>query len=38
MIGYGASGRNGGSNMTLFGSTLSVTALRFGRENPAETV
>ena len=32
VIGYGASGRNGGFNMTLFGMTLSTTALRFGRE------
>lgn len=32
VIGYGASGRNGGFNMTLFGMTLSATALRFGKE------
>lgn len=31
VIGYGASGRNGGFNMTLFGLTLSMTALRFGK-------
>jgi len=31
IIGYGASGRNGGFNMTLFGLTLSITALRFGK-------
>lgn len=31
VIGYGASGRNGGFNMTLFGLTLSITALRFGK-------
>jgi len=27
-----ASGRNGGFNMTLFGLTLGITALRFGKE------
>jgi glycine/D-amino acid oxidase-like deaminating enzyme len=32
VIGFGASGRNGGFNMTLFGLTLGVTALRFGRQ------
>ncbi|MDY6830398.1 MAG: FAD-dependent oxidoreductase [Thermodesulfobacteriota bacterium] len=32
VIGFGASGRNGGFNMTLFGLTLAVTALRFGKE------
>jgi glycine/D-amino acid oxidase-like deaminating enzyme len=31
VIGFGASGRNGGFNMTLFGLTLSITALRFGK-------
>ena len=31
IIGFGASGRNGGFNMTLFGLTLGLTALRFGR-------
>lgn len=31
VIGFGASGRNGGFNMTLFGLTLGITALRFGR-------
>ncbi len=31
IIGYGASGRNGGFNMTLFGLTLGITRLRFGR-------
>ncbi len=31
VIGYGASGRNGGFNMTLFGLTMSITALRFGK-------
>ncbi len=36
VIGFGASGRNGGFNMTLFGLTLSVTALRFGRARARE--
>ena len=36
IIGYGASGRNGGFNMTLFGLTLSITALRFGKANAKE--
>lgn len=31
IIGFGASGRNGGFNMTLFGLTLEITALRFGK-------
>ena len=31
VIGYGASGRNAGFNMTLFGLTPSITALRFGK-------
>jgi glycine/D-amino acid oxidase-like deaminating enzyme len=31
-IGHGASGRNGGFGMTLFGLTLSLTRLRFGGE------
>lgn len=31
--GYGASGRNGGFAMTLFGMTLGFTALRFGKAN-----
>lgn len=35
-VGYGASGRNGGFAMTLFGLTLSLTALRFGRQAAAE--
>jgi glycine/D-amino acid oxidase-like deaminating enzyme len=30
VIGYGASGRNGGFSMTLFGLTLGLTARRFG--------
>jgi glycine/D-amino acid oxidase-like deaminating enzyme len=32
IIGFGASGRNGGFNMTLFGLTLDITALRFSKE------
>ena len=36
VIGFGASGRNGGFNMTLFGLTLSITALRFGKEQARE--
>ncbi len=36
VIGYGASGRNGGFNMTLFGLTLSITAFRFGRDGARE--
>ena len=32
VIGYGASGRNGGFNMTLFGLTLAITAFRFSKE------
>ncbi len=36
VIGYGASGRNGGFSMTLFGLTLSITALRFGKEKAKE--
>jgi len=36
VIGFGASGRNGGFNMTLFGMTLSLTALRFGKEKTRE--
>ncbi len=31
IIGFGASGRNGGFNMTLFGLTMGITRLRFGR-------
>lgn len=34
-IGFGASGRNGGFSMTLFGLTLPITALRFGKKNAA---
>ena len=36
VIGYGASGRNGGFSMTLFGMTLSLTARRFGRQKAKE--
>ena len=36
IIGYGASGRNGGFNMTLFGLTMGITALRFGRSKARE--
>jgi len=36
VIGFGASGRNGGFNMTLFGLTLSITALRFGKQKAGE--
>lgn len=33
VVGFGASGRKGGFNMTLFGPTLGITALRFGPRN-----
>ena len=36
VIGYGASGRNGGFSMTLFGMNLSLTAKRFSREKAKE--
>ncbi len=36
IIGFGASGRNGGFNTTLFGLTLGITALRFGRDKARE--
>jgi glycine/D-amino acid oxidase-like deaminating enzyme len=36
LIGFGASGRNGGFNMTLFGLTLSITAFRFGKTKATE--
>lgn len=36
VIGFGASGRNGGFNMTLFGLTLGITALRFGKSRARE--
>ena len=35
-IGFGASGRNGGFNMTLFGVEPEVTLLRWGREKTSE--
>ena len=36
VIGYGASGRNGGFAMTLFGLTLSITSVLFGKEKAAQ--
>lgn len=36
VIGFGASGRNGGFSMTLFGLTLGITALRFGKAKARE--
>ncbi len=36
ICGYGASGRNGGFNMTLFGLTPSITKMRFGVEKGKE--
>jgi glycine/D-amino acid oxidase-like deaminating enzyme len=36
VAGFGASGRNAGFSMTLFGLSLSVTALRFGKEKAME--
>ncbi len=36
VIGFGASGRNGGFNMTLFGLTLGITAVRFGKKKAKE--
>ncbi|MFH2098209.1 MAG: FAD-dependent oxidoreductase [Pseudomonadota bacterium] len=36
IIGFGASGRNGGFSMTLFGLTMGITALRFGRARARE--
>ena len=36
VIGFGASGRNGGFNMTLFGLTLGITAVRFGKPKARE--
>lgn len=35
-LGFGASGRNGGFNMTLFGLTLSITGFRFGKAKAKE--
>ena len=32
VIGFGASGRNAGFSMTLFGLTLGITAIRFGKQ------
>ncbi|MBA2883260.1 glycine/D-amino acid oxidase-like deaminating enzyme [Desulfosalsimonas propionicica] len=36
IIGYGASGRNGGFNMTPFGLTMGIARLRFGRSAARE--
>lgn len=36
VIGYGASGRNGGFSMTLFGLEASLTKLLFGRQRAVE--
>ena len=36
VVGFGASGRNAGFGMTLFGLTLSVTKWRFGAEKATE--
>ena len=36
IIGFGASGRNAGFSMTLFGFTLGITALRFGKQKALE--
>ena len=36
VVGYGASGRNGGFAMTLFGMTMGLTALRFGKQKALE--
>ena len=36
VVGFGASGRNGGFNMTLFGLTLGITAIRFGKKKAKE--
>ena len=36
VVGYGASGRNAGFSMRLFGLTLPVTAARFGKERALE--
>ncbi|MGE5141112.1 MAG: NAD(P)/FAD-dependent oxidoreductase [Rudaea sp.] len=36
VVGYGASGRNGGFSMTLFGLTMGITAFRFGKEAARE--
>ena len=36
VIGFGASGRNGGFSMTLFGLTMQITALRFSKAKAKE--
>jgi glycine/D-amino acid oxidase-like deaminating enzyme len=36
VVGFGASGRNAGFAMTLFGPTFGTTALRFGRQRAVE--
>ncbi|CUT05483.1 NAD(P)/FAD-dependent oxidoreductase [Candidatus Kryptonium thompsonii] len=36
ICGYGASGRNAGFGMTLFGLTFSLTAIRFGKEKAVQ--
>jgi len=36
VIGFGASGRNAGFSMTLFGLTLGITAIRFGKKKARE--
>ncbi|MEW5736461.1 MAG: FAD-binding oxidoreductase [Thermodesulfobacteriota bacterium] len=36
VVGFGASGRNGGFNMTLFGVTMGKTIVRFGRAKTRE--
>lgn len=36
VVGFGASGRNGGFSMTLFGLTLGVTARMYGKARAAE--
>lgn len=38
VIGFGASGRNGGFNMTLFGLEPQVTKLRWGKERAAAAI
>jgi glycine/D-amino acid oxidase-like deaminating enzyme len=36
VVGFGASGRNGGFNMTLFGLTMQITAFRFSKAKAKE--
>ena len=36
VVGFGASGRNGGFNMTLFGLTMGITAFRFSKAKARE--